>query len=87
MLGGHEVMDDPSLRQRGFVVDVDHPEAGRWPQLGVPFKLSRTPGAVRSHAPLQGQHSAEVFERLIDISGDEYEELVRKGVSGSGPPD
>lgn len=87
VLDGHEVMDDPSLRERGFVVDVDHPETGHWPQLGVPFKLSRTPGAVRSHAPLQGQHSAEVFERLLDIGGDEYEELVRKGVSGSGPPD
>ena len=87
VLDGYEVMDDPSLRRRGFIVDVDHPEAGRWPQLGVPFKLSRTPGAVRSHAPLQGQHSAEVFERLLGIGSDEYEELVRKGVTGSGPPD
>ena len=87
VLDGHEVMADPSLRRRGFIVDVDHPETGRWPQLGVPLKLSRTPGAVRSHAPLQGQHSAEVFERLLGIGSDEYEELVRKGVTGGGPPD
>ena len=87
VLDGHEVMADPVLRGRGVIVDVDHRQAGRWPQLGVPFRLSRTPGSVRGPAPLQGEHSAAVLEQLLGISHDEYDELVRAGVTGSGPPD
>jgi crotonobetainyl-CoA:carnitine CoA-transferase CaiB-like acyl-CoA transferase len=47
-----------------MVVEVDHSTAGRTRVLGVPYKLSATPGAVRRPAPLLGQHTDEVLREL-----------------------
>ena len=55
-----EVFADPQILARGMVAEVDHARAGRLKTLGVPLKLSATPGGVRRAAPTLGQHDAEV---------------------------
>ncbi len=87
VLDALEVAEDAVFRARGLVTEVTHPEAGTWPQIGVPFRLARTPAAVTRAAPLQGEHTAEVLARFLGTSAAEYQELVRQGVTGSGPPD
>jgi len=47
-----------------MVVDLDHPGAGPIKALGVPVKLSDTPGAVDRAAPLLGQDNAAVLTEL-----------------------
>ncbi len=59
-----EVFADPQIRAREMVVEVDHPSAGRGRTLGIPVKLSETPGAVRRPAPRLGEHTAEVLAEL-----------------------
>jgi crotonobetainyl-CoA:carnitine CoA-transferase CaiB-like acyl-CoA transferase len=60
-----EVLDeDPHVRAREMVVEVDHPIVGRMKTLSVPIKLSATPGAVTRPAPLLGQHTDEVLAEL-----------------------
>jgi crotonobetainyl-CoA:carnitine CoA-transferase CaiB-like acyl-CoA transferase len=59
-----QVFADPHVLHREMVVEVDHPTAGRTRVLGVPYKLSATPGAVRRPAPLLGQHTDEVLREL-----------------------
>lgn len=81
-----EVAQDPVLRERGVIVELDHPEAGRWPQAGAPFHFSRTPVEVERPAPTQGQHSLEIFREFLGISDERYEELVAKNITGEGPP-
>lgn len=80
-----EIAEDEDLRRRGTMVAVDHPECGTAWQAGLAARLSRTPGGVTRHAPLQGQHSLEVFRELIDMSDAEYEKLVQAEISGIGP--
>jgi len=80
-----EVAEDPALRARGHMVCVEHPEAGRMWQSGVPAHLSRTPGAVLTAAPLQGQHSQLVFQRLLGMSAQQYQQLCEAEVTGMGP--
>ncbi len=58
-----EVFADPQILARGMVAEVDHARAGRQKTLGVPLKLSATPGGVRRAAPTLGQHDAEVRSR------------------------
>ncbi len=58
------VFEDPHVRHREMAVEVEHPVAGKGRVLGVPFKLSRTPGAVRRPAPTLGQHTEEVLREL-----------------------
>ncbi len=81
-----EVAADPVLRERGVIVELDHLEAGRWPQVGAPFHFSRTPVKVERAAPAQGQHSREVFAEFLGMSDDRYAELVAKNITGEGPP-
>ncbi|WP_404934441.1 CaiB/BaiF CoA transferase family protein [Nitratireductor sp. L15S-10] len=47
---------------REMVVPVHHPKAGAHKTLGIPIKLSHTPGSVRSHAPLLGEHNDQIDE-------------------------
>jgi crotonobetainyl-CoA:carnitine CoA-transferase CaiB-like acyl-CoA transferase len=47
-----------------MVVEVAHPTAGNFKTLGIPVKLSHTPGAIRRPAPLLGEHTAEVLGEL-----------------------
>ena len=44
-----------------MVVELEHPTAGAMRNIGVPVKLSSTPGAVRTPAPRLGQHTDEVL--------------------------
>ena len=59
-----EILDDPHVKAREMVVEVDHPVIGRMKTLGVPVKLSETPGAVTRAAPTLGQHSDEILTEL-----------------------
>ena len=59
-----QVFTDPQLIERAMVVALDHPVAGAIRQLGVPIKMSETPGAVRTPPPALGQHTAAVLGEL-----------------------
>jgi crotonobetainyl-CoA:carnitine CoA-transferase CaiB-like acyl-CoA transferase len=56
-----DVAADPQALAREMVVELDHPRAGRTRALGLPVKLSATPGRVRRPAPTFGQHTREVL--------------------------
>ena len=53
-------------RAREMVVEMEHPEAGTVYGLGIPVKLSATPGSIRRPAPLLGQHTDEILAELGD---------------------
>jgi len=56
-----EALDDPHLRARGHVVELEHPEVGRTvPYPGAPFLAHGSPWVMRRRPPLLGEHSAEV---------------------------
>ena len=59
-----QVVDDPHTKAREMVVEMEHPEAGTVYGLGIPVKLSATPGSVRRPAPLLGQHTEEILAEL-----------------------
>ena len=42
-------------------VTVQHPELGAVAMMGLPFEIEAAPGSIRRHAPLLGQHTAEVM--------------------------
>jgi len=64
ILSYDQVFTDPHVKARAMAVEVDHARAGRTRVLGIPFKLSQTPGAVRRPAPTLGQHTDEILGEL-----------------------
>ena len=68
---GEDLYLDPHLRERDFVVEIDHPVPGRLEHPGVTVRLSRTPGGTRLPAPLTGEHNDEVFGQLLGLSPQE----------------
>jgi formyl-CoA transferase len=59
-----QAVADPHTHAREMVVEMEHPEAGTVYGLGIPVKLSATPGAVRRPAPLLGEHTREILDEL-----------------------
>jgi formyl-CoA transferase len=74
-----EALADPHSLARRMVVDLVHPEAGPVKALGVPIKLSDTPGAVERPAPLLGEHSVALLTEL-GYSDTEQQALKASGI-------
>jgi formyl-CoA transferase len=63
ILSMKEIAEEPSLRQTGTVVEVDHPTRGTYLTVGNPIKMSDSPADVR-RSPLLGEHTDEVLAEL-----------------------
>ena len=74
-----EALSDPQTLAREMVVDLVHPGAGGVKALGVPMKLSETPGAVDRPAPLLGEHNETILTEL-GYSAAEQARLKAAGV-------
>jgi crotonobetainyl-CoA:carnitine CoA-transferase CaiB-like acyl-CoA transferase len=59
-----EVFEDPHTAAREMMVEMDHPVEGAVKGLGIPVKLSETPGEIRRAAPLLGEHTEEILAEL-----------------------
>lgn len=59
-----EALKDPQVVDRGMVVEMDHPVAGKVKTLGMPVKLSENPFQVRRHPPRLGEHNEEILREL-----------------------
>ncbi|CAI8026988.1 Succinate--hydroxymethylglutarate CoA-transferase [Geodia barretti] len=82
-----QVYRDPQVLAREMLVDTEDPELGTIHNIGVPVKLSATPGRIRRRAPALGEHSREI---LLEhgFSQEEVDNLLEDGVvlgnQGSG---
>jgi formyl-CoA transferase len=79
VLDTSEVLSDPHLRERGAIVDLDHPTRGRFSTIISPLRLSESPVDAR-RAPLYGEHTADVLQDLAGYTPEEVQALRDKGV-------
>ena len=70
ILSMQELAKDQSLRETGTIVEVDHPERGKYLTVGNPVKLSESVSEV-SRSPLLGEHTEEILRDIIGLSDDE----------------
>ena len=59
-----ETLTDPHIRDRGVIVELEHPAAGLVRSIASPVHLSETPVSYRLPPPILGQHNAEVLAEL-----------------------
>ena len=70
ILSMKEISEEPSLRETGTVVEVDHPERGKYLSVGNPVKLSDSPSDVE-RSPLLGEHTDEVLREVLGMNDDD----------------
>jgi len=73
-----EMHEDPQSLAREMVVEAEHSRLGRVKTLGLPIKLSGTPGGVARGAPVYGEHSREVLA-AAGWPAAEIDALVARG--------
>ncbi len=79
ILSMRELAQEPSLRDTATIVEVDHPERGKYLTVGNPIKLSDSPVEV-TRSPLLGEHTDEI---LGDVLGMNEEEIALARAEGA----
>jgi formyl-CoA transferase len=76
-----EALADPQVLAREMIQSIEHATAGMLKVVGVPIKLSETPGSVRTAPPTLGQHTLAIL-RELQIHDNEIERLRLERVIG-----
>lgn len=75
-----EATSDPHILERDMITEVNHPVLGPTKAVNFSVKLSETPGVVKSHSPLLGEHNEKILTELLNYSDDEIKVLYKEGV-------
>jgi len=78
ILSMKELAEEPSLRESGTIVEVDHPERGKYLTVGCPIKLSDSEVEV-TRSPLLGEHTDEVLADVLGYSAEEITVIRESG--------
>ena len=76
------VVEHPQVAARGALVECTHPVAGTIRMVGPPVRMSDTPGAVRSPAPLLGEHTDAVLKTRLAMSDGDIARLRNARIIG-----
>jgi formyl-CoA transferase len=82
ILSMKELAEEPSLRETGTVVEVDHPKRGKYLSVGNPIKLSDSPTEV-TRSPLLGEHTDEILRDVLNLDDAGVEEVQASGAVGT----
>ena len=81
ILSMKEIAEEPSLRETGTVVEVDHPTRGKYLTVGNPIKMSDSKTNV-ARSPLLGEHTEEILRNVLRFNDDRVAEVRASGALG-----
>jgi formyl-CoA transferase len=62
-----DLATDEHVRGRDMWVELDHPERGKWYNVGMPIKLSASPAQIK-RSPTLGEHTEEILTEVLGLS-------------------
>ena len=80
-----DLLEDPHLKAVDFFPMISHPTEGELRMIGIPIRMSKTPGAIRTPPAHLGEHSVEVLAEA-GFGADEIDALIAAGVTRDGRP-
>lgn len=84
IMSTEDLANDDHVRGREMYVELDHPQRGKWYNVGMPIKLSASPAVIK-RSPLLGEHTDEVLKEVLGYDGGQIEKLKTAGAF-SAPP-
>ena len=78
IMSTEDLANDDHVKLREMYVELDHPQRGKWYNLGCPIKLSDSPVEVK-RSPLLGEHSEEILGDVLGYDNGEIDELKAAG--------
>ena len=75
-LSNKDLTEDRHMRERGYLVELEHPEVGKRTHAGIPWTMSGTPCKVRKPAPLRGADTEDVLCSLLGYTKADIQRLT-----------
>jgi formyl-CoA transferase len=70
IMSTEDLANDEHVRLREMYVELDHPQRGKWWNVGMPIKLSASPAKIE-RSPLLGEHTEEILKEVLGWSDAE----------------
>jgi len=67
IMSTEDLANDEHVRGREMYVELDHPQRGKWYNVGMPIKLSASPAVVK-RSPMLGEHTDEILKEVLGLS-------------------
>ena len=80
-MSSKDLTDDLHLKERGYLVQLQHPEVGHRFHAGIPWKMSASPCSVSKVAPRLGEDTEAVLRSLLKLSDEQIQELRRREIT------
>jgi formyl-CoA transferase len=67
IMSTEDLANDEHVRGRNMYVELDHPQRGKWFNIGMPIKLSASPAKIE-RSPTLGEHTDEILKEVLGLS-------------------
>jgi formyl-CoA transferase len=84
IMSTEDLANDEHVRGRDMWVELDHPQRGKWFNVGMPIKLSASPAVIK-RSPTLGEHTDEVLKKVLGYDDAKIGALKSAGAL-SAPP-
>jgi formyl-CoA transferase len=84
IMSTEDLANDEHVRGRDMWVELDHPQRGKWWNVGMPIKLSASPAVIK-RSPTLGEHTDEVLKEVLGYEDTKINALKSAGAF-SAPP-
>jgi formyl-CoA transferase len=84
IMSTEDLATDEHVRGRDMWVELDHPQRGKWFNVGMPIKLSASPAAIK-RSPTLGEHTEEILQQILGYEKDRIASLKNAGAFSIPP--
>jgi formyl-CoA transferase len=84
IMSTEDLATDEHVRGRDMWVELDHPQRGKWFNVGMPIKLSASPASIK-RSPTLGEHTDEILQQVLGYEKDKIASLKHAGAFSIPP--
>jgi formyl-CoA transferase len=84
IMSTEDLFTDEHVKGREMMVELDHPQRGKWWNVGMPIKLSASPAKIE-RSPTLGEHTDEVLKDVLGYDAARVDTLKKAGAFSLPP--